>query len=269
MSTPQYLQMDCASCRNGIEFPAEGLGQTVDCPHCGRPALLRCLPPSVGKPKREQDPVANPDPNTQSASEPSAGYFYKATCRNCDEIAYMHSSDPLLQNRCDCGGWMTLIKVPPFTADDLPEPFRSAAKIKPDDNDTDPELDFIYRAWCPTCGESAMVYSVEESDGDWCDCGGRKIYTAIPDPLELVSCPKCRASVRRRDNVCPQCHSQFTPDVCDVCGANEFQVVSPSKPVLLDTNGLTGILATVAAGAMSDAMFPDQYFCTRCGTRGA
>jgi hypothetical protein len=40
MSEPDYLKCHCQSCRNSIEFPAAGLGQTIPCPHCGQSTVL-------------------------------------------------------------------------------------------------------------------------------------------------------------------------------------------------------------------------------------
>ena len=40
MSESNYLKCHCQNCRNSIEFPAAGLGQTTACPHCGQPTVL-------------------------------------------------------------------------------------------------------------------------------------------------------------------------------------------------------------------------------------
>lgn len=40
MSEPNYLKCHCQNCRNSIEFPAAGLGQTTTCPHCGQLTVL-------------------------------------------------------------------------------------------------------------------------------------------------------------------------------------------------------------------------------------
>ena len=40
MSEPNYLKCHCQNCRNSIEFPAAGLGQTTSCPHCGQSTVL-------------------------------------------------------------------------------------------------------------------------------------------------------------------------------------------------------------------------------------
>ena len=36
----KYLKCACSHCAGGIEFPPEGLGTTVPCPHCGRETEL-------------------------------------------------------------------------------------------------------------------------------------------------------------------------------------------------------------------------------------
>jgi hypothetical protein len=44
-----YLICDCERCKNGIEFPAHGLGRRISCPHCGAPVTLKQSPqPAVG-----------------------------------------------------------------------------------------------------------------------------------------------------------------------------------------------------------------------------
>lgn len=45
MSAPEYLKANCQHCGNTIEFPAEGAGQSTDCPHCGQPTTLTARPP--------------------------------------------------------------------------------------------------------------------------------------------------------------------------------------------------------------------------------
>src|SRR5690349_18566829 len=35
-----FAKCNCEACGNRIEFPAEGFGSTIDCPHCGQPTLL-------------------------------------------------------------------------------------------------------------------------------------------------------------------------------------------------------------------------------------
>ena len=42
----KYLKGECAHCGGHIEFPAESIGMTTDCPHCGKPTeLLLAAPP--------------------------------------------------------------------------------------------------------------------------------------------------------------------------------------------------------------------------------
>ena len=37
----EYLSCDCEKCKNGIEFPAHGVGRRINCPHCGAPVTLK------------------------------------------------------------------------------------------------------------------------------------------------------------------------------------------------------------------------------------
>src|SRR6266566_535628 len=46
MSRIKYLKGECAHCGGHIEFPADAIGRTTDCPHCGKPTeLLLATPP--------------------------------------------------------------------------------------------------------------------------------------------------------------------------------------------------------------------------------
>jgi len=40
MADAKYLKGACAHCQGPIEFPAEGLGEIIPCPHCGAPTEL-------------------------------------------------------------------------------------------------------------------------------------------------------------------------------------------------------------------------------------
>jgi hypothetical protein len=41
MSRTKYLKGPCTYCGGRVEFPAEAIGTTADCPHCGRPTELQ------------------------------------------------------------------------------------------------------------------------------------------------------------------------------------------------------------------------------------
>jgi hypothetical protein len=49
---PQFFKSKCYKCSGGIEFPEEGIGQTVTCPHCGQKTKLGLNP--FAKPLHEQ-----------------------------------------------------------------------------------------------------------------------------------------------------------------------------------------------------------------------
>lgn len=55
--TVAYYKISCASCGGKIEFPAHGLGQQVNCPHCSVPVILRL--PTHG---HSQDPTTPQQP---------------------------------------------------------------------------------------------------------------------------------------------------------------------------------------------------------------
>jgi hypothetical protein len=44
MSRTKYLKGQCAECGGRLEFPAEAIGMTSDCPHCGKPTELTLAP---------------------------------------------------------------------------------------------------------------------------------------------------------------------------------------------------------------------------------
>ena len=46
MSQNKFLKCDCARCGGHIEFPADGIGSTITCPHCGEDTeLILDVPP--------------------------------------------------------------------------------------------------------------------------------------------------------------------------------------------------------------------------------
>ena len=45
MSDQEYLKCNCTYCGGHIEFPADGVGATIACPHCGFKTVLQ-IPPS-------------------------------------------------------------------------------------------------------------------------------------------------------------------------------------------------------------------------------
>jgi hypothetical protein len=47
MPATKYLKCDCESCGGRIEFPADGIGSTVPCPHCGWHTELKLENPVV------------------------------------------------------------------------------------------------------------------------------------------------------------------------------------------------------------------------------
>lgn len=47
MSEEKYSKMSCGACGGHLEFPAEAAGQTIDCPHCGKPLTLAAPKPAA------------------------------------------------------------------------------------------------------------------------------------------------------------------------------------------------------------------------------
>ena len=46
MSQNKYLKCACGHCGGKIEYPAEGIGSTIPCPHCGTPTELTLEAPA-------------------------------------------------------------------------------------------------------------------------------------------------------------------------------------------------------------------------------
>lgn len=70
MSETTYLRCLCNHCSGPIEFPEEGIGQTVDCPHCGLDTILYEPPFAVAAPAATKIAEAAPPPipHPQSAT---------------------------------------------------------------------------------------------------------------------------------------------------------------------------------------------------------
>jgi hypothetical protein len=106
MNKVHYLKCSCQRCNEHIEFPSEGIGATIQCPHCGEQTALIPLPGknpvtvvlivggtliailvfiAVGATfylsrssqptATETTPVQNATPQTQADSSASAGEF--------------------------------------------------------------------------------------------------------------------------------------------------------------------------------------------------
>lgn len=45
MNPTKNIKGNCQQCGGPFDFPVEGIGQTVDCPHCGRPTELQLATP--------------------------------------------------------------------------------------------------------------------------------------------------------------------------------------------------------------------------------
>ena len=49
MPNPDFVKGECRHCAGHLEFPAEAVGQTVRCPHCGQLTVLAAAIPPDGK----------------------------------------------------------------------------------------------------------------------------------------------------------------------------------------------------------------------------
>lgn len=50
MPGSKFLKCDCTQCGGRIEFPADGIGSIVSCPHCGVDTELTLATPEMGSP---------------------------------------------------------------------------------------------------------------------------------------------------------------------------------------------------------------------------
>lgn len=53
---PDYFKCACQRCGKRIEFPSNGVGVTVDCPHCGKQTVLGVAPDSAPGTKSKKAP---------------------------------------------------------------------------------------------------------------------------------------------------------------------------------------------------------------------
>ena len=69
MSEGKYLKGSCSECGTHIEFPEAGLGQVINCPHCGLKTKLGVHAPSAPIPASPPTatPTAKPVPRTSPA----------------------------------------------------------------------------------------------------------------------------------------------------------------------------------------------------------
>jgi hypothetical protein len=65
MSEPNHLKCPCQHCGGSIEFPADGLGQAVTCPHCASETSL--LIASASETAGGSDTVADPSTSTDAS----------------------------------------------------------------------------------------------------------------------------------------------------------------------------------------------------------
>jgi len=69
----QFLRGECPHCRQPVEYPAEGTGQTVPCPTCGKPFVLTPAEPAAPAPPPPPPPPAPaPKPAATALPQPAA-----------------------------------------------------------------------------------------------------------------------------------------------------------------------------------------------------
>lgn len=70
MSESKYLKCLCQNCNGPIEFPADGIGSSVHCPHCGQKTTLFATPAADGTTTPPVTPTSRLTPG-MSAFDPS------------------------------------------------------------------------------------------------------------------------------------------------------------------------------------------------------
>ena len=202
-----YTTCSCKSCGNRIEFPSHGVGEEIDCPHCGKKTTL-FVPRKRTKTDNRKTSLTRKPPilrQMDAVSEFSWKYYKHGICPKCAATF-----------ECMGGG------------DDL-----------------------IF--WdCETCGTRVELRA-------------DKLPKELPE--ERSRCGKCKQYVPLSANSCPYCRAKFQPSVCKYCGCTEFDIVTPSKPVLFAPLSLSGIFISAAASVIGDAIFRDEYRCARCGRK--
>jgi hypothetical protein len=60
MSTDNFVKGECRACGGHLEFPAEAAGETIECPHCGKPTKLAAgaAPNQAGISRRKRLAIA-------------------------------------------------------------------------------------------------------------------------------------------------------------------------------------------------------------------
>ncbi|MBI5774508.1 MAG: hypothetical protein HZA89_12280 [Verrucomicrobia bacterium] len=70
MSEEKFLKITCRQCGGNIEFPAEAAGQTIDCPHCGKPLSLVAPAPAPAPAVAAAEPKVKMKPAPAQWDEP-------------------------------------------------------------------------------------------------------------------------------------------------------------------------------------------------------
>lgn len=68
----ELIKGECPHCRQPVEFPAEGVGQTVPCPTCNEPFVLKPLAPPVPQFALTLAPPLVPQKPAPKSPEPAA-----------------------------------------------------------------------------------------------------------------------------------------------------------------------------------------------------
>lgn len=70
MESQGFTVCQCEHCDGNIEFPTHGAGESVLCPHCGTPTVLRSINFTMPGRHIQNDPAQHPIPKQATKSEP-------------------------------------------------------------------------------------------------------------------------------------------------------------------------------------------------------
>lgn len=108
LNEDSYIKCPCKSCGNSIEFPSHGVGEEIDCPHCGKKTTLFAPPKRKKTSRRKIDSSENPpiiEPSNELTElEFTLRYWKHAICPKCAAtFEYMGAHAPTFWDCETCG----------------------------------------------------------------------------------------------------------------------------------------------------------------------
>jgi len=247
----EYLISVCDNCAGRIEFPDEGVGEEVECPHCGVQTKLH-------------------DPSEMLGPDDIV-----CACTYCGQRF-------LISNRC-LGDHLPCFHCGEITK--LDEPRQKLHLVEPP---TPAQIDFKVLALTRHLEKHSLVGRLKHvRDAAKKALSSFSIALATegapsqqtaheappqPAPRELpkvVECKACGEVVAVLSEVCVHCGQSWPglPFPCPRCNQSDFDIRVPQGPLLLvPANPLVYALGSLFQSAVESA-FPDKWWmeCRRCG----